>query len=289
MSLYPSLEDMKVDKMAKAQVAASQPPPQRAIAQGPGVAVSVAHTATPAGGSLYPSLTGEYMGLELTRYVPPGAVVPASQSQAMVAPVSGAGNVGVKRAEIKQGIRELVLCKDKKGTIGMCVMSISKGVFVAMVQKDSPAAMAGLRFGDQILSVNDELVAGYSKDKATKVLKNSPKDRISVAVRDRPFERTITMQKDSQNHVGFLFRGNEIYQIVKDSSAARNGILTEHCITEMNGQNMIGLKDKEIAEVFAQSPRTVTITIMPKFVYDHMVSRLGSGLRKMMDHSIPDV
>ena len=112
-------------------MAASQPPPQRAIAQGPvsvlcaaslpigrctvplyicgvlhtpqGVAVSVAHTATPAGGSLYPSLTGEYMGLELTRYVPPGAVVPASQSQAMVAPVSGAGNVGVKRAEIKQG------------------------------------------------------------------------------------------------------------------------------------------------------------------------------------------
>ena len=52
------------------------------------------------------------------------------------------------------GIRELVLCKDKKGTIGMCVMSISKGVFVAMVQKDSPAAMAGLRFGDQILSVS---------------------------------------------------------------------------------------------------------------------------------------
>ena len=71
------------------------------------------------------------------------------------------------------------------------------------------------------VQVNDELVAGYSKDKATKVLKNSPKDRICVAVRDRPFERTITMQKDSQNHVGFLFRGNEIYQIVKDSSAAR--------------------------------------------------------------------
>lgn len=69
--------------------------------------------------------------------------------------------------------------------------------------------------------INEEVVAGYSKDKATKLLKNSPKERISVAVRDRPFERTITMQKDSQNHVGFLFRGNEVYQIVKDSSAAR--------------------------------------------------------------------
>ena len=52
------------------------------------------------------------------------------------------------------GIRELVLCKDKTGKIGFCVMSINKGVFVAMVQKDSPAAIAGLRFGDQILSVS---------------------------------------------------------------------------------------------------------------------------------------
>ena len=52
------------------------------------------------------------------------------------------------------GVREVVLCKDKKGTIGLCVMSINKGVFVAMVQKDSPAAMAGMRFGDQILSVS---------------------------------------------------------------------------------------------------------------------------------------
>ena len=64
-----------------------------------------------------------------------------------------------------------------------------------------------------------------------------------------------------------------MYETASLSTHSSNGILTEHCITEVNGQNMIGLKDKEIAEVFAQSPRTVTITIMPKFVYDHMVSR----------------
>lgn len=69
-----------------------------------GVAVTVAQTTTHAGGSLYPSLNDEYMGLELTQYVPPGALVPAAgQSSAVVAPVSGAGNVGLRRAEIKQG------------------------------------------------------------------------------------------------------------------------------------------------------------------------------------------
>ena len=57
--------------------------------------------------SLYPSLNDEYMGLQLTQYRPPGAVVPAgstSSADRMVAPVSGSGNVGLKRAEIKPGV-----------------------------------------------------------------------------------------------------------------------------------------------------------------------------------------
>lgn len=50
------------------------------------------------------------------------------------------------------------------------------------------------------------------------------------------------MQKDSSNHVGFAFKDGEIKTIVKDTSAARNGILTDHYLTEVNGQNVIGLK-----------------------------------------------
>lgn len=58
----------------------------------------------------------------------------------------------------------------------------------------------------------------------------------------RPFERIITMHKDSTGHVGFIFKNGKITSIVKDSSAARNGLLTEHNICEINGQNVIGLK-----------------------------------------------
>ena len=58
----------------------------------------------------------------------------------------------------------------------------------------------------------------------------------------RPFERTITLHKDSTGHVGFIFKNGKITSIVKDSSAARNGLLTEQNICEINGQNVIGLK-----------------------------------------------
>ena len=72
-----------------------------------------------------------------------------------------------------------------------------------------------------LLQIDGEVIAGYSSDKASKVFKKASAQRITLAVRDRPFERTITMQKDSSNHVGFSYNNGEIKAIVKDSSAAR--------------------------------------------------------------------
>ena len=55
----------------------------------------------------------------------------------MVAPVSG-NDVGIQRAEIKNGIREIICCKDGDGKIGLRVRAVNKGVFVAFVHKNSP-------------------------------------------------------------------------------------------------------------------------------------------------------
>ena len=83
------------------------------------------------------------------------------------------------------GIREVVLCKDAKGKCGVSFHSESKGVFVCFVQNGSPAAMAGLRFGDQILQVNGEVVAGWNEDKMCKFIKKASAEKITFAVRDR--------------------------------------------------------------------------------------------------------
>jgi len=63
--------------------------------------------------------------------------VRGSNSQQMVAPVSG-NDVGIIRAEIKSGIREVVCCKDGDGKIGLRVRGVNKGLFVAFIHKDSP-------------------------------------------------------------------------------------------------------------------------------------------------------
>lgn len=297
MSLYPSLEDLKVDKVIQAQTAFSSNPANPAI-------LSEASAPIPCDGGLYPRLYPElsqYMGLSLNEEEvqrnlavtgaaqPQGQLVTRPSANYMVAPVTG-NDIGIRRAEIKQGIREAILCKDQDGRIGLRLKAVDNGIFVQLVQANSPASLAGLRFGDQVLQINGENCAGWSSDKAHKVLKQASAERISMIIRDRPFERIITMHKDSTGHVGFIFKNGKITSIVKDSSAARNGLLTEHNICEINGQNVIGLKDSQVADILATAGNVVTITVMPSSIYDYIIKRMATSIMKsLMDHSVPEV
>lgn len=199
-------------------------------------------------------------------------VIPTGSSSALVAPVSGQ-SVGLHRAQVTHGVREAILCKDKDNKVGIRVKAINNGIFICVVIDKSPAALAGLRFGDQILQVNDVSVAGFSMDKVHNMFKKSPVNGIKVAVRDRPFERTLTLHKDSTGHIGFQFKNGKIISLVKDSSAARNGVLTDHQLLEVDGQNVVGLKDKEVGNIISKAEQVVTITVIPSFLYDHMVKK----------------
>ncbi|KPP61949.1 syntenin-1-like [Scleropages formosus] len=234
----------------------------------------------------------------------------------MTAPITGR-DCGVLRAEVKQGVREVILCKDMDGKIGLRLKSVDNGIFVQLVQANTAAALGGLRFGDQVLQINGENCAGWSTDKAHKVLKNAGAERIALVVRDRPFERTVTLHKDASGQLGFIFKKGKITFIVKDSSAARNGLLTEQHICEVNGQNVIGLKvtarirprrpfanlqwafgadellslpDSQITDILNSGGNVITVTIMPAVIFEHMMKKMSTSIVKsLMDHSIPEV
>jgi len=313
MSLYPSLEDMKVDQLARAQnhhesqfaqaglpTATPTAPPPYSLSPENVPASAGSHKS-----SIYPGLN-DFMGLDLSAEAvaeltsqhavaipqPMSVAVPRATSgplAGMVAPLSSQ-SLGLQRAQVTHGIREVTLCKDASGKVGVRVQAISKGVFVCLVVKGSPAALAGLRFGDQILQINGTSVAGFSRDEVHSLFRKSPVNGISVVVRDRPFERTVTLHKDSVGYIGFHFKNGKITGLVKDSSATRNGLLTDHHLLEVNGQNVVGIKDKDITAVIAEGGPIITITVVPSFIYEHMVKKMSSSLLKgSMDHSIPTV
>ncbi|EGD77435.1 syndecan binding protein [Salpingoeca rosetta] len=351
--LYPTLEDMTVDKEARAAIALTaasqqqqqpyqQPPSYASSSSAPSMASSyssamsgpygappppqattttttVATTYQSPYASLMEDLGVDYLGIDTSpqaimsqmpaevqhqmqhdyqmqvatmpppeqRAVMPRQDLPGSHAIAALTPQTDRGLVA---GTIRQGVREIVLAKSQEGKLGIAVKAIDKGVFVSFVWSNSAAAMAGLRFGDQILQINGQNVAGFSDSKALRALKSAPEERVVLAIRDRPWCRSLTVRKDSLNHCGFTVRGGSVSNIVKDSSAARNGLLINHRLIEVNGQNVVGMTDKGIVSVIKESPPSVTLTIMPTFIYNHLIKKIGSSLiKKYMDHTIPEI
>ncbi|CAG5012705.1 unnamed protein product [Parnassius apollo] len=242
-------------------------------------------------GHVYPPLA-DYMGLELSQdtialNMPEyqiQTVQPRGTVNTLVAPLSSQ-STSLAKATVTQAIRQVVLCKDRDGKCGLRLHSVNNGVFVCYITNGSPAALAGLRFGDQILEINNVPLAGMTMDQCHAILKKAPANGITMAVRDRPFERTITLHKDSLGHVGFQFKDGNIVGLVKDSSAARNGLLTDHQLLEINTINVVGMKDKEISRVIDASPSVVNITIIPHYIYKHMISKMSTSLFKEQDRT----
>ena len=53
------------------------------------------------------------------------AVRPNAVGQMQIAPLTG-DNKGLRKAEIRQGVREVILCKDEDGKMGLRVRSVNK-------------------------------------------------------------------------------------------------------------------------------------------------------------------
>lgn len=302
-NLYPSLEDFKYDILMNSKHPASNIGTHLRGVSGYQIttgALPNGHSNKCANGindvSIYPSFgaaTNNHIGLHLMDDVysmgAQSSAVSVPGKSSMVAPLSGYSQA--HKLQPSNTIRPVVICKDSNGKVGLRLASVQGGVFVVLVYAASPAAMAGLKFGDQILEINDIPVAGYSMQKVHDLIKKASPDELRFAVRDRPFERTVTLHKDQNGLVGFIFnKYARIVSIVKDSSAARNGLLIDHNILEINAQNIVGLDDTDIRTIIDNCGDVVILTIMPSKIYEAMIKQTDPKLlRRNMDHTAPEV
>lgn len=217
------------------------------------------------------------------------SIYPSLSKAVMVAPWSGYSQAH-KQLQPTNAIRPVIVCKDSSGKVGLRVGAVQGGIFVVLVHASSPAAMAGLKFGDQLLEVNDIPVAGYSMSKVHDIIKKSSPDELRFAIRDRPFARSVMLYKDNHGLVGFMFnKHGKIVSINKDSSAARNGLLIDHNMIEINAQNVVGLDETEIRSILDECGNVVILTVLPSKIFEQMIEHTDAKLiRNSMDHSAPE-
>ncbi|NXX97844.1 SDCB2 protein, partial [Centropus bengalensis] len=273
-TLYPSLEDMKGHQILQAQAAAGVRTPATAVVTEKPKLISGSRDAEPP--VLYPNLAEleNYMGLALSseeiqkNLFPEGgtALTPVGVAPGqLVAPLSG-NNAGMRRAEIKPGVREIHLCKDERGKTGLQLKN---------VDQVRGLGWHGLRGTGWWVPQHGTSIGGTC--------------RVTRGQRVIPSWSGLGW-KGPQSPSSSTPAKGKIVSLAKDSSAARNGLLTHHYICEVNGQNVIGMKDKQLQDVLAGAGNVVTLTIIPTVIYEHMVKRLSAGqVKSAMDHSIPDL
>lgn len=293
-NLYPSLEDFKCDILMKREHPASNIGTHlRGIGGQPitngGLNYVNGHTNkyTNIELGIYPSFNN-YMDDVHSIGAQSSALSLAGKSS-MIAPLSGYSQA--QKLQPSNTIRPVIICKDSSGKVGLRLSAVRGGVFVVLVYSSSPTAMAGLKFGDQILEINDIPVAGYSMKKVHDLIKKASPDELRFAIRDRPFERIVTLHRDQDGLVGFTFnKRGKIVSIVKDSSAARNGLLIDHNILEINAQNVVGLDEIDIRVILDNCGDVVILTIVPSKIFELMIKQTNPKLlKKNMDHKAPEI
>ena len=88
----------------------------------------------------------------------------------------------VRDNQIK-GVRMVTICRDQSKKFGLKLKSIDAGIFCCFVSVDSPAALVGIRFGDQILKIDGQDCAGMSSDKAFKMLTKADDLKCEVRIK----------------------------------------------------------------------------------------------------------
>ena len=106
-------------------------------------------------------------------------------------------------------------------------------------------------------------------------------------VRDRPLARSLLLHKDRAGRLGVKVRAGAVAAIAVNSSAARNGLLTDQQIVEVNGACVVGLSDGQIRDCVQFGGDAVTLTIMQTNVFRQLINGMSQWLVKnKMNHSV---
>jgi carboxyl-terminal processing protease len=80
--------------------------------------------------------------------------------------------------------------------IGVTVQGQARGLVIASVIPNTPAARAGLRPGDKIVAVGDKLLAGHPSDYGINLIKGEPGTRVQITVERDGKRRVMSIARE---------------------------------------------------------------------------------------------
>uniref|UniRef100_A0A6C0EB62 PDZ domain-containing protein n=1 Tax=viral metagenome TaxID=1070528 RepID=A0A6C0EB62_9ZZZZ len=177
-----------------------------------------------------------------------------------------------QKSSIASGIYSIQYRKNQD--ISFTFHDYKSGIFINNLNQ--PAVNLGLHFGDQIININGISLSGLKTEKVKEhydLYDNS--QLITLMVRDRPYIKVITLTKSPQNDkLGFMIKNGYITDLIKNTSAHLNGLLTDHKLVEINGNPVFHLNDTQIINNIKESQYlSVHLSICPREFYEKITKK----------------
>uniref|UniRef100_A0A1I8JUN7 PDZ domain-containing protein n=1 Tax=Anopheles funestus TaxID=62324 RepID=A0A1I8JUN7_ANOFN len=183
--------------------------------------------------------------------------------------------IRIARFPAANGIRELLIRKGEGGKIGVTGRRLHEGkVFICAVTRRSPAYMAGLRYGDEILCLENESLVGLELDRVRDLVRKNLRNSLKLRTKDKPAERYVTISRDVQKGFGFRFMNGEITFVRPNTMAERRGLERRLQIIEVNEEVVVGMQDEDIEAIINAVGDVVTLCVVPVKVYRQLFSKL---------------
>ncbi|VDP72567.1 unnamed protein product [Echinostoma caproni] len=148
-------------------------------------------------------------------------------------------------------IREVVLTRPEgMHRFGMRIESIGRGVYLTTVLKNSPAAAAGLKVGDELIQLNGFPVASLSTHTIMELVRSTPHN-LHVAYRPRL-------------SFGLFKQGLFVDVVLPYSAASQAGIKEGDELLRVNNQSVNGWSQDSVSQMLREIPPEQTLKLYVK-------------------------
>ncbi len=147
----------------------------------------------------------------------------------------------------------------------MELINYKTGIFVRKIKTPD----TGVHVGDQLLNINGITVAGMKPQEIYNIINRIDiMESINTNIKSRPYGKIHQLHKDlTGNIIGVTLKNKKITNIIRDTSCARNGVLIDHYIVNVDGKDVTSYNNTQLIEYIKMRSNIVTIIVYPDNFY----------------------
>lgn len=160
------------------------------------------------------------------------------------------------------------------GKIGVKIRRMASYLYFAYVEKGSPAAAAGIGFGDQLLEFSGYNLTGASGSRVEHWLKESKQTELQLTVVKRPYDFDLRGTVTPQGDLIYSTKLGKRLGTVKLSKVLHKGHLKHLQLLSVNSKPILCRSEAEITDAFKGTQDTFRLRVMPRLLADHLTKQL---------------